>query len=318
MGVDFREYARIYNAEEVPSGWQTTQWESSNDEDLLRRSVQPLVDECAARCWMQDDCDQAYFILREHDNRHFSNGVGNNGVQGYEDIRSKMATDYSKSQMMIAYCHMFNEKIRSSGAVSASSDKSLWQAVNSDGEKDTDGDVFVTIVYQKPEAADNGFCGDNLCPYSTSTEKYFKGSLQATIMSDPLNRSVAGSELAKALEIIEEKKGLSLNVLKDYCLSNDECVAVDFELADENWIGEQLYDARVYKFVNNAQSVTRAITSYKEAGSVHMNGNTYLPDVADGNGTMMKLAPCRDVKRKHIETIMASPSWLLAPIIESE
>merc|ERR1719376_1454475 len=89
MGVDFREYARIYNAEEVPLGWETTEWKRSNDEDLLRRSVLPLVDECAPRCWMQDDCDQAYFILREHNVRHFEDGVGDNGVKGYEDIRSK-------------------------------------------------------------------------------------------------------------------------------------------------------------------------------------------------------------------------------------
>jgi len=65
MAIDFEGFAAKYNPEEVPPDWDLDNWKVV-DEGVLRHSVKPLLDDCAAKCWMQEDCAYAYAILRKH------------------------------------------------------------------------------------------------------------------------------------------------------------------------------------------------------------------------------------------------------------
>jgi len=193
------------------------------DEAILRRTVEPLMDDCAAKCWMQDDCDQAYLILRSHINENYGTvEKGFNGVKGYEDIHAKK----QKAKMVISYCHMFNGNIGPSYPVNANCDGGLrtFPAVENDPENDAgaesvDGDTFATFVYQKPNATE-GFCGDNLCPFSSSIDKYFYGSAENIMMSDPLNRTMSDTEFIAGLDMLEKTSGVTIKEMKDSRNSN--------------------------------------------------------------------------------------------------
>jgi len=100
---------------------------------------------------------------------------------------------------------------------------------------------------------------------------------------------------------------VTLKEMKDWCLSNGECVVTHFKLypQEHNLIGEQLYDATYWKFSRTKEDVLAAVRVYRIAGDVHMNTNDFFDPVQDGDGMIIKLAPCGRKTKPEITTVSA-------------